>query len=690
MWHVDNVTIGLAAALAVLTIAFARVNRQPDVYPFRLRQQADVTRTRKKGESAIYRSCVTPSGTSLIISPEKDVKTAYDMFQISAKRRPNLPCLGRPSKDGQYEYFTFSEIQQRVTDFGSGLVALCNLPTEREAAIGIYHKNSIEWAITDHACCAYSLVSVPIYDTFDAEALQHIIMNTSVTTVVVGGQLLERLLSIANASPTMKHVIVADTEKLDDTIVKKAADIGLTLMTFQQVESYGTKHPLPHVPPKAQDLMTICYTSGTTGIPKGVMLNHQSITCAGSSLMAVLPPAFRITENDRHLSYLPASHMFERIVFHFVSYAGATIGFPRGDVLKLFDDITVFRPTIFPSVPRLFVRLHDRIRLSIDKGPFIVRALFNMAYSAKRRELRAGRLSNKTIWDRLVFKRIQDRFGGNLRLMITGAAPISTNVMEFLRIVFGCQVLEGFGATETTAAGLVTLYGDYQFPYGPHVGVPFAACEIKLVDVPEMSYLASDKPNPRGELCIRGPLVMTGYYKEPAKTAEALDAEGWYHTGDVAEILPNGTVQIIDRTKNLFKLSVGEYVAPEKVETKLKTAFVAQIWLYGDAMKSACVAIIVPDFEVLISWASDNGFEELNPEELCKNEKVKSMILEDMVALGKDNGLLGFELPKAIHLTTQAFSVENGLLTPTFKSKRSQLKERFQTELNALYEQLCS
>ncbi|TPX31530.1 hypothetical protein SmJEL517_g05152 [Synchytrium microbalum] len=686
-WQVDNVTVGLAALLAVLAYAYTKTNRAPDVYPIHLRQQADVSRTRNKGESAIYRSRVTPNGTPLLQAPEAGVKTAYDMFQVSVKRRPSKEYLGRPNKDGKYEYFTFSEINARVTHFGSGLISFCKLATGKETPVGIYHRNSVEWAITDLACCAYSLISVPMYDTFDSEALQYIIMNTSISVVVVGGHLLERLLSIASASPVMKYVIVADMPTLDPNIVEKAAAIGVTILTFEEVEVHGKAHLLQHVPPKASDLMTICYTSGTTGTPKGVMLTHLNITSAGAGLMAVLPPAFRLTEADRHLSYLPASHMFERNVFHCVTYHGLTIGFSRGDVAKLFEDIASFRPTIFPSVPRLLVRLHDRIRLGIDRGSPLVRFLFNMAYSMKKRELNAGRVSNNTIWDRLVFKRIQNLFGGQLRFMITGAAPISTDVIEFLRIIFGCQVLEGFGATETTAAGLITMFGDYSFAYGSHVGTPFASCEIKLIDAPSMNYLTSDQPNPRGELCIRGPLVMSGYYKEPVKTAEALDADGWFHTGDVAEILPNGTTKIIDRIKNLFKLSQGEYCAPEKIETKIKTQFVAQVWLYGEPVKSACVAIVVPDLDNLVPWAKQNGLTH-DPEELIKLEKVRNLIHQDMLELGKDNGLLGFELPKAITLTTETFTVENGLLTPTFKSKRPQLKSKFQKELDAMYKEL--
>jgi len=358
------------------------------------------------------------------------------------------------------------------------------------------------------------------------------------------------------------------------------------------------------------------------------------------------------------------------------------MGYYQGDVRKLFDDITVLKPTVFVTVPRLLGRLYDKVMEAITVGG-ITQVVFEQAYSAKVDNLRQGYLTH-TIWDNLVFSKIKGRLGGNVRFIITGSAPLAPNLMDFLRVCFCCPVLEGYGQTETVCAGTRTLLWDTDTG---HVGVPMPTIEVKLVDVPEMKYFATDNP-PRGEICFRGPTCTSGYFRNPEKTKELIDEHGWLHSGDVGCIFPNGNVRIVDRVKNIFKLSIGEYVAPEKIEQIItQSKYVAQAFVYGESLKASVVAVLVPDAEVLQKWAEENNHPSKGDfPALCQDEVVNKLIFDDMTAVGKKQDLKSFEFPRKIFLSSVPFSVENDIFTPTFKLKRPQAKAAYTEHLAKLYE----
>lgn len=288
--------------------------------------------------------------------------------------------------------------------------------------------------------------------------------------------------------------------------------------------------------------------------------------------------------------------------------------------------------------------------------------------------------------------------------MLTGSAPMSAHVMEFLRIVFCCQVAEGYGQTECGGACTVTDPADLA-SLG-HVGPPLASNEIKLVSVPDLGYLVSDVSHGeerdaagalvkagtpcegRGEVCVRGPNVFPGYYKDAANTAEALDADGWLHTGDIGLWDARGHLRIVDRKKNMFKLSQGEYVAAEKVENAILSSWVQQAFVHGDSLHSMLIAVVVPNPDTLRPWAAAAGKPAgATPAELCADPALRDIILKDIVTHGKAHGLQGFEIPKGIHIEPTAWTPED-LLTPTFKLKRKEAKARYGKEIDALYAKL--
>jgi len=353
-------------------------------------------------------------------------------------------------------------------------------------------------------------------------------------------------------------------------------------------------------------------------------------------------------------------------------------------VKKLFDDIVLLKPTIFASVPRMWNRLYDKVMAAITASGGIKQTLFQTAFEAKAEGLKEGYMTH-AVWDRLVFGAIREKLGGRLRLMFSGSAPLSEAVHTFLRVCFGVPVLEGYGQTESAAC--ITAQHPWDLGTVGHVGYVIPTVEVKLVDVPEMEYKAADKPFPRGELCFRGPIACKGYFKNQSKTDEMIDKHGWYHTGDVASIDDVGRVKIIDRSKNIFKISQGEYIAPEKLENVfVQSQWVAQCFVYGDSLKSVLVAIAVPDFEILTPWAKTQGHKHAdNPKELCKDAGIVKMVLEDMNKKGKENKLRGFELIAEVTLVDTPFAVENDLLTPTFKLKRPQAKKAFLSYIDEMY-----
>lgn len=403
------------------------------------------------------------------------------------------------------------------------------------------------------------------------------------------------------------------------------------------------------------------------------------------TLLTILVAKLNLGE-ESYLSYLPLAHIFERVIQLFLVSSGSKIGFYQGDVLKLMDDLAALRPTVFVSVPRLFTRIYNKVYEGLKAKSFIAQALFKYAYSTKLAAMKKNGTTKHWIWDRLVFGAIRQKLGGQVKLMVTGAAPLAADVHDFLRIAFSCDVFEGYGMTECCALASISAPHDVT---PRQVGIPAPCVEIKLVDIPEMGYSSKDTPRPRGELWIRGPSCFSGYYKAKDKTAETLTSDGWLITGDVAEVDEMGRIYLIDRKKSLLKLAQGEYVAPEKIEAVLsKHSLVAQAFVDGNSLKSYLVAVIVPDQDALEGWAQSQGISDKTSKELMQDDRLKKCLLAEFSNLGsKGTGeLKGFEIPKVIHLESELFTVENNLMTPSFKLKRPIARNKYKAIVEELYE----
>ncbi|NXM41388.1 ACSL5 ligase, partial [Gymnorhina tibicen] len=607
----------------------------------------------------------------------EDAKTLYEVFQRGVHISGNGDCLGYRKPKQPYQWLTYKQVSDRTKYLGSGLLQKGCQPSSNQF-IGIFAQNRPEWIISEYACYTYSMVAVPLYDTLGPEAIVYIVNKADISVVICDTPAKAEVLlknSEEKKTPCLKIIILMDL--FDKELKDRGAKVGIEILSLQEVEELGRNNIREPVPPKPEDLSVVCFTSGTTGNPKGAMLTHQNVVSNAAAFLRCTENTIECTSSDIAISYLPLAHMFERVVQAVVYSCGAKVGFFQGDIRLLTDDMKTLKPTLFPVVPRLLNRVYDKIQSGANTP--VKRHLLNFAVFMKMAEIKQGIFRNDSIWDKLVFKKVQETMGGRVRIMVTGAAPISPSVLTFLRAALGCQIFEAYGQTECSAGSTFSMPGDWTTG---HVGAPLACNIIKLDDVEEMSYFSS---NNEGEVCIKGPNVFKGYLKDPEKTAEAIDKDGWLHTGDIGKWLPNGTLKIIDRKKNIFKLAQGEYIAPEKIENiYIRSTPVAQVFVHGESLRSFLIGIVVPDAEMLPEFAAKLGVKG-SFEELCKNPAVKRAILDDLIRLGREAGLKSFEQVKDLYIHTELFSVENGLLTPTLKAKRGDLVKYFQKEIEALY-----
>uniref|UniRef100_A0A452FP87 Arachidonate--CoA ligase n=1 Tax=Capra hircus TaxID=9925 RepID=A0A452FP87_CAPHI len=611
------------------------------------------------GSDGARRSALLDSDEPLVYFYD-DVRTLYEGFQRGIQVSNNGPCLGSRKPDQPYEWLSYKQVADMSECVGSALLHK-GFKAAPDQFIGIFAQNRPEWVIIEQGCFTYSMVIVPLYDTLGTEAITYIINKAELSLVFVDKPEKANLLleGVENKLiPCLKTIVLMDSYGSD--LLERGKKCGVEIISMKAME---VSHP--------------ALLASLNSNPKGAMITHRNIVSDCSAFVKITENTFIPTSDDILISFLPLAHMFERVVECVMLCHGAKIGFFQGDIRLLMDDLKALQPTIFPVVPRLLNRMFDRIFGQANTT--LKRWLLDFASKRKEAELRSGIIRNNSLWDKLIFHKIQSSLGGKVRLMITGAAPVSATVLTFLRAALGCQFYEGYGQTECAAGCCLTIPGDWT---AGHVGAPMPCSIIKLVDVEEMNYLAAKG---EGEVCVKGSNVFQGYLKDPVKTAETLDKDGWLHTGDIGKWLPNGTLKIIDRKKHIFKLAQGEYIAPEKIENIYQRSEpIAQVFVHGESLQAFLIAIVVPDVETLGAWAQKRGIVG-SFEELCRNKDVKKGILEDMVRLGKESGLKPFEQVKGIYLHPEVFSIDNGLLTPTMKAKRPELRNYFRSQIDELY-----
>ena len=539
--------------------------------------------------------------------------------------------------------------------------------------------------VKDLACMSQSMYTVSIYDTLGPEATEYIINHSKLACVVTSLGHIPILLKLKPRLPTLKLIVSLDPldsgeqegQSKADILNAMAQDLGVSVTYIRDVEAQGEAAHQGYNAPKADDIVTINYTSGTTGNPKAAVLTHGNAVAATSASLVFLPSG----NSDVICSYLPLAHIFERAVEHGQLWAGGAIGYFHGAILELVDDLKLLRPTNFVSVPRLYNRFGAAIKEATINQPGFKGALSRRAVSTKLDNLKnplSSSASNKhLLWDTLWARKVTAAFGlDRCRNMVSGSAPIDPSLHQFLRVVFANNFAQGYGLTETYAVSLLQLVGDLG---AGSCGAVAPCIEVCLVDVPDMDYLTTDKPYARGEMLIRGNSRFREYLHNPEDTAKAIDAEGWFHTGDICYVDERGRFSIIDRVKNVLKLSQGEYISPERIENVYlaECPWLATAYVHGDSHQSALVGLfgIAPEAFAKFMGAALGKGETLGAgaggidvkalESLAQDKRVIRVVLDHLEKVARKNKFNGYERVRNLRLFVEPFTVENELLTPT-------------------------
>ncbi|CAK8539308.1 unnamed protein product [Lathyrus sativus] len=628
-----------------------------------------------------YRSIFAKDGFP---APIQGLDCCWDVFRMSVEKYPNNPMLGNreivDGKAGGYKWQTYKEVYDMVIKVGNSIRS-CGYG--EGVKCGIYGANSAEWIMSMEACNAHGLLCVPLYDTLGSGAVEFIILHAEVSIAFAEEKKIPELLkTFPNAAKYLRTIV--SFGKVTPEQKQEVEEFGLAIYSWTEFLQLGESQSFDLPVKKRSDISTIMYTSGTTGDPKGVLISNESIISLLAGVKRLLESVDeKLTEKDVYLSYLPLAHIFDRVIEETFIWHGASIGFWRGDVKLLIEDLGELKPTIFCAVPRVLDRVYSGLTQKISSGGFLKKTLFNFAYSYKMNNMKKGHkhASASPLLDKIVFDKVKQGLGGKVRVILSGAAPLSVHVESYLRVVTCAHVLQGYGLTETCAGTFVSLPNELGM-LGT-VGPPVPNVDACLESVPEMGYdaLAS---TPRGEICVKGDPLFSGYYKREDLTKEVL-IDGWFHTGDIGEWQPNGSMKIIDRKKNIFKLSQGEYVAVENLENIFsQVPSIESIWVYGNSFEAFLVAVVNPRKQALEQWAEENGIS-MDFDTLCEDSRAKSYILEELSKLGKEKKLKGFEFIKAVHLDPVPFDMERDLITPTFKKKRPQLLKYYQNVIDNMY-----
>ena len=569
-------------------------------------------------------------------------------------------------RDGRYQSVSHATVHERVRRLALGLK---ELGLSRGDRVAILSENRPEWAFTDWACLSLGMADVPVYPTLPAAQITHILVNSGASAVFVSGDAqAAKIAEIRSETPGIKHVITfADTKPagVDHTFAEVEA-MGAAVDTPERADAWKTGA----LAVKPGDLATLIYTSGTTGLPKGVMLTHHNLSSNARIGLSLLP----FTLDDVALSFLPLSHVFERTGDYLFWTAGVSIAYAESiDTVPL--NMSEVRPTLCMSVPRLYEKMYARVLENALSGSALKKRIFFWARAvadAWADEKLAGRAPNGwlaakyALAQRLVFSKLKERAGGRLRYFVSGGAPLAPEINKFFYAA-GLVILEGYGLTETSP--VISVNTPDAFRIGT-VGKPCPGLEVRI---------AAD-----GEILTRGPHVMAGYYKNEDATKEAIDPDGWFHTGDIG-MLDEGFLRITDRKKDIIVTAGGKNIAPQPIENTIKTnKYVSQAVMIGDKRKYL-VLLVVPNWDQLERWAGRKNIIWTQRSQLLEMPTIKAKMEKEV---GKQiGGLAKFEAPKKIALLENDFSVERGELTPTLKVKRRVIDRDYKALIDALYDE---
>lgn len=701
----------------------------------------------------------TESKDALISEPAVNMNTVHLIMQNAFTKYKDKHAVGTREYKGEHKlenarfplkkfgatkWTTFDEFGKDVKAFGAGLINLGMqpLPADKKLedctgahAILIYEETCQQWTLAAHGAFSQSIVVATSYATLGISAVADSIKETNATAIVCNIKDVQKVASYCgDKCPSLKTIICSTNNSTDTKLPE--VDTKFKVLSVADVVELGKKQPRDFTPPTPEHLAVIMYTSGSTGKPKGVMIKHKSMAASIGGIKARCETFGLMAGSDEtYLAYLPAAHIMELVLQSTCLACGFRLGFccpktisskgacrerPDGSVNTAPGypyppgGIQEFQPSIMGAVPKVWDLMKKSVEEVVGKGSPLKKWIFQAAFTARNWAVHQGR--DTPLFKVLVFNKLNMMFGGKLKFCCSGGGAISADVQNFIRIGFCVPIVQGYALTETCCAGCVQYFGDIRDGIA---GCPVGSVEITLRScigsdgLPEVldrkmkPYLAEDTSHygdtciGRGEVLIRGPSVSSGYFKQPEKTKEAFDEEGWFHSGDVAIFTPDGSLKIVDRVKNLVKLKGGEYIALEAMEKEYGTSpFVdpakGGIMCYGDATLDKPLALVQANTHELEKWAKASGISYSSVEELCKLSATEKMVMESLTKAGKAGNLGANEFLAAVALipgtgtvqgdmeATSPWTPENGGLTASNKLNRQPIQVAYASLLEPM------
>ncbi|KAI9503823.1 hypothetical protein BX070DRAFT_177634, partial [Coemansia spiralis] len=635
------------------------------------------------------------------------VTTIWELFQREVAEFSKKEFLGtrsfnpRTGKLGEYSWITTTDANEIVDNFGSGLdqiyakyAPMVPEATPGQQPLGLFSNNRAEWLLAEFAAFRSRRYSVGFSDQLGVEVAEVSINLTECAIIVCSMDKIPRMLDRMDMTPGVKVIVSMDkldcsqpnlfTQAFNPEITTgwrmRAKSMSVMLLDMAQVIEMGRIQPTHASPPMPEDISTITYSSGTTSTQKGIVHTHGSNVAASKSISLVMQ-----ARGATYMSIAALSYCFDRFLIYAMMFEHVRVGMYSGDITYLADDFKALRPTVVVNYPGRLRSFYDLIASSTIKASGLVGMLSRFAYKQKIKRITAGKGFKHALWDRLIFNKVAQIFGGRVEMLLTGGAHISSELQKFFSVVLSCESLHGYGQSENFANGTCQLKG---YIVKGNAGVPAPGVDLRLRSIPEMEYLVTDSPCPRGELMVRSKSEFLKYLKQPELTETAKDGD-WIATGDIAQFNTDGTISIIDRINHILKTGIGFMVAPESLEACYsKHELVKEIFINGSIKERDLVAIVVPNEEKFVPWARgivDNA-DNMSYEYLCANKDITQALVKELKLHASLNNLTFQGHVCAIYCDPMPFEKNSrGFYTSTFKLRRTIVLNHYRNQLAKLF-----